>query len=182
LTETDKTAKRSLYVIVIARIFLTPAFFYVFVLGFIEAAILLYLTAFASDIVDGFLARKGSAVSSSPLEAYLDPVADFVLVLTSFYAFTLKEFYPFWILLAIALVFLFFIASSNKRGPVYDPVGKYYGTFLMTTIGITLLFPIELVFGYVLLFISLYSLGLVIYRSIYLWKNRKGNELPEPMP
>ena len=143
---------------------------------FTEIAIFLYLAAFASDIVDGFLARRQGIIPSSPLEAYLDPIADFVLIFVSFYAFSLRQFYPSWILSVFVLMFLFFIISSSKREPFYDPVGKYYGTFLMTAIGVTLFFPTELVFNGILLFIMAYTAGLVIYRIAYLWNNRKEDE------
>ena len=175
MAEIDNRAKKSPYVVVILRILLAPAFFFAFMWGFTEIAIVLYLVAFASDVVDGRMAKWHKTIPSSPLEAYLDPIADFVLVLLSFYAFSLRQFYPPWILFVFAFMFLFFIISSNRRKPVYDPVGKYYGTFLMTTIGITLCFPIEFVFDSVLLFIIAYTIGLVIYRTVYLWKNRKEN-------
>jgi len=176
LTEIDNSHKRSLYLVITLRILLTPAFFFAYMLTFTEIAIVLFLAAFASDIMDGLLAKRLGTVSSNPLEAYLDPVADFVLVFSSFSAFFLRGFYPSWIPLVLALVFLFFIISSNKRGPLYDPVGKYYGTFLMTAIGITLFLPIEPVLGGVLLSIVAYTLTLVMYRTYFLWKNRKENE------
>lgn len=177
MVENDNRVKKSPYlVLVILRVLLTPAFFYAFMWDFTEIAIFLYIAAFTSDIVDGRLAKKQKTILSSPLEGYLDPLADFVLVLTSFYAFSLRQFYPSWILFVFVFMFLFFIISSNKRKPLYDPVGKYYGTFLMAAIGITLFFPIELVYNGVLLFIIAYTIGLVIYRTVFLWKKRKENE------
>ncbi len=176
MADIDKSAKKSAFAIVILRILLTPAFFYAFMWDFTEIAVILYLAAFASDIVDGILARRQGIIPSSPVEAYLDPVADFVLIFASFYVFSLKQFYPSWILFVFVLMFLFFIISSSKKEPLYDPVGKYYGTFLMTTIGITLFFPTEPVFNGVLLLIIGYTAGLVIYRAVYLWNNRKENE------
>jgi phosphatidylglycerophosphate synthase len=176
LTEIDNRQKRSPYLVIILRILLTPAFFFAYMLDFTEIALVLFLAAFASDILDGLLAKWHVVASSTPLEAYLDPVADFVLVLTSFSAFSLKQFYPSWILLVLGLVFLFFVISSSKRGPIYDPVGKYYGTFLMTAIGITLLYPTEPALTGILFLIIIYTLGLVIYRAVFLWKNQKENE------
>lgn len=176
MAESDNGVKKSAFAVVILRILLTPVFFFAFMWDFAAIAILLYLAAFASDIVDGILARRQGIIPSSPLEAYLDPVADFVLVFVSFYAFSLRQFYPPWILLVFVLMFLFFIISSSKREPSYDPVGKYYGTFLMITIGVTLFFPTEIVFNGVLVLIIAYTVGLVIYRAVYLWNNRKEDE------
>jgi phosphatidylglycerophosphate synthase len=174
--EKDDRMKKSQYLIVVAlRFLLTPIFFYAFILDFTEVAIFLYLAAFVSDIADGRLAKRQNAIPSSFLEAYLDPIADFTLILVSFYAFSLREFYPFWVLFVFVLMFLFFVISSNARTPLYDPVGKYYGTFLMTTIGITLLFSMDIIYNGILLSIVTYTLGLVIYRTVFLWKKRKGN-------
>lgn len=176
LTEIGNKTTRSSSFVVILRFLLTPLFFYAFMGSFTEIAIVLFLIAFASDIIDGLLAKHQGTHSSSPIEAYIDPIADFVLVITSFYAFSIRQIYPFWILLVFVFMFLFFIISSNKRGPLYDPIGKYYGTFLMATIGITLFLPMEPILNGVLLFIIVYSLVLVIYRTVFLWKNRKENE------
>lgn len=162
--------------VVILRILLTPLFFFTFMWNFTEIAMVLYLAIFASDIIDGVLARRQEIVPSSTLEAYLDSLADFVVVLVSFYAFSLKLLYPLWLLLVLVVMFLFFIISSNNAQPLYDPFGKYYGTFLMITIGVTLFFPTEFIFNILLLLIIVYTIGLVIFRTFYLWKNQKENE------
>lgn len=172
----DNRLKKAPYTVVILRILLTPAFFYAFLWDFTEIAICLFILALTSDFVDGRLAQKLNTTSSSLFEAYLDPIADFVFVLVSFYAFSIRLIYPTWILVVFVFMFLFFIISSNKRRPLYDPIGKYYGTFLFVTIGITILFPIELTFNGVLLTIIVYTIGLVIYRTVFLWKISSENQ------
>lgn len=169
--EIDDRTMKATYAVVILRILLTPVFFYAFMWGFTEVSILLYVAAFASDIVDGRLAEMQGIILRSTLEAYLDPIADFVFIIMSFFALTVRQIYPAWILVVLVFMFLFFVISSNNREPVYDPVGKYYGVFLMTAIGITLLFPTDPVSNWVLLLIIAYTLGLVIYRTIFLWKS-----------
>jgi phosphatidylglycerophosphate synthase len=165
-------AMKATYAVVILRILLTPVFFYAFMWNFTGMSIFLYIAAFASGIVDGRLAEREGIILRSTLEAYLDPIADFVFILMSFYAFTLREVFPVWLLVVLVFMFLFFVISSNNREPLYDPVGKYYGVFLMTAIGLTLLFPTDPVSNWVLLLIIAYTLGLVIYRMIFLWRNR----------
>jgi phosphatidylglycerophosphate synthase len=172
LAEIDYRLKKTPYVIVILRITLTPLLFYSILYDFTHIAVLLFFAAFSSDILDGFLAKKFKTISSSFLEAYSDPIADFVLVLMAFSAFTLKEIYPSWILILLVFMFLFFIITSNRQKPLYDPVGKYYGMFLIAAIGITLLFPMEIVFNSVFLSILGYTIILVIFRTIFLWKSR----------
>jgi CDP-diacylglycerol--glycerol-3-phosphate 3-phosphatidyltransferase len=178
LVKIDDRMKIAPHAVSILRILSAPVFLFAFMWNFTEMAIFLYLIALASDIIDGRLAKRQKKTSSSSLEAYLDPIADFIFVLVAFSAFSLSQIYPIWILSVFALMFLFFIISSNRRRPLYDPVGKYYGIFLIVTIGVTLFFPIELVFNGVLVFIIAYTIVLVIYRAGFIWKKRKENEGP----
>lgn len=168
--EIHGTARKTPYAVSGIRILLSFAFFYAFVVGAVDVAIILYAIAFVSDIVDGRLARKMKTRSLTSVEAYLDPAADFILVMASFSAFALREMYPAWILGVLAFMFLFFVISSSRKRPCYDPVGKYYGTFLLTAIGVSLLLPHEAIFHGVILLIVSYTLGLIIYRTFFLWK------------
>ena len=168
---------KSAFAVAILRILLSPVFFFAFIWDFTEIAIVLYFAAFVSDIADGFIARRQGITSSSPTESYLDPIADFVMVLVSFYAFSLKQMYSSLILPMFALMFLFFVFTSNREQPLYDPVGKYYGTFLMVMIGVTLILPLKPVINAILILIIVYSIGLIIYRSGYLLNRRKANEV-----
>lgn len=158
------------YAVVVVRILLTPLFFYAFTSGFSETAVLLLIAVFLSDIVDGRLAeREGITIRSTP-EAYLDPIADFLFVLVSYYALILREVFPAWILALFVFMFLFFVISSKSREPLYDPLGKYYGVFLMAAVGITLIFPANPVPESVLILIIGYTLALIVYRTRFLWK------------
>jgi phosphatidylglycerophosphate synthase len=168
--EVDAMLKKAPYAIVILRLLLTPAFVYAFILDITAIAFILYIAVFVSDIVDGNIARRLETTSSSALEAYLDPVADFVFVTMSFYAFSLRGFYPTWVLIAIVFMFLLFVTSSKGKKPLYDPVGKYYGTFLVAMIGITLLLPIEFFLEFAKLLIVAYTFVLAIYRLAFVWK------------
>jgi phosphatidylglycerophosphate synthase len=172
LVEVDAIIRKAPYAVSGIRILLSFAFFFSLMAGAIDMAILFYAIAFVSDIVDGHLARTHKTTSLTPLEAYLDPMADFILVIISFSAFVLGQIYPAWILVVLILMFLFFLASSDRKRPVYDPVGKYYGTLLFTVIGITLLIPLEPILHVVLILIIGYTIGLVIFRTFFLWKQR----------
>ncbi|MGY5878739.1 MAG: CDP-alcohol phosphatidyltransferase family protein [Candidatus Thorarchaeota archaeon] len=176
MPEKNDRLKKIPFAIAFLRIPLTPLFFYAFIIDLTLIAIILYLAAAISDIVDGRLAQWLNIESSSSFEAYLDPLADFVLVIGSFYAFSLKQIYPTWILFVLIFMFLFFILSSNREKPRYDPLGKYYGIFLIVSIGLTLLIPMELLFSSILLSIIGYTLALIIYRTAFLWKYRMTEE------
>lgn len=170
VVEIDGTARKTPYAVSGTRILLAFAFFYAFMVDAAEIAITLYAVAFVSDIVDGRLARKMKTRSLTSVEAYLDPVADFLFVMASFSGFVIREMYPAWILGALVFMFLFFVISSSRKKPCYDPVGKYYGTFLLTTIGVTLLMPHEAILHGILLLITAYTLGLIVYRTFFLYK------------
>jgi phosphatidylglycerophosphate synthase len=117
----------------------------------------LLMVAIVTDLLDGYLARRMKVASSCG--AYWDVTADFLFVLAAFAAFVRHGFYPFWILLLMGAMFVQFLLTSRQGRPVYDPVGKYYGTFLFISIGITLVFPSGIVFRVIL--VSLLGLTLV---------------------
>jgi len=133
--------------------------------------ICLFFFACVTDVLDGHLARRLGVFSS--IGAYLDVTADFLLVLTMFSAFAIKGIYPFWTLLLIGSMFLHFIITSTLKRPLYDPVGRYYGTFLFAAIGATLAFPELAVYHAILIGILGLTVASVASRSVFLlssWK------------
>ncbi len=92
--------------------------------------------AAATDVLDGPLARRLGACS--PSGAYLDAVADLIVALAAFVAFTIVGVYPIWAPLLIVAAFALFVLTSGRAGLRYDPVGCYYGAFLFVAAGTTL--------------------------------------------
>jgi phosphatidylglycerophosphate synthase len=82
-------------------------FFYIYLLELRFIAITLIIIIALSDIIDGQLAKKLEVTSTSPLEAYIDAVADFVFVTIAFSAFSITGIYPAWIPLVLVIMFLF---------------------------------------------------------------------------
>jgi phosphatidylglycerophosphate synthase len=167
LTKVSNGVKKAPYAIAFMRILLAPFFFLSFTSGLLLATMIIYGAALASDVLDGTLARRLGTTSESALEAYLDPTADFVLVFLSFFAFALKSIYPSWILVLLVFMFSFFVATSTRREPRYDPLGKYYGIALMVSVGLTIFFPGENVYGAILIFLLSYTFCLIAYRAFY---------------
>ena len=118
-----------------------------FVLAFEESSWALPLALFGlaalTDALDGFLARKLDAASG--VGAYVDVTADFAFIGSAFWAFCRNGWYGALELGVIASSFALFIASSTRKRPVYDPVGKYMGAFLMAMIAVSILLPYRLV-------------------------------------
>ena len=73
----------------ILRIVLIPAFVLLVVYGELGAALLVFITAGATDALDGLIARRAGQRTS--LGAWLDPLADKLLLVTTFVVLTLPE-------------------------------------------------------------------------------------------
>lgn len=73
----------------ILRMLLIPAFVILLVYGYRGWALVVFLTAGATDLLDGLIAR--STGQNTELGAWLDPVADKLLLVTMFIVLTLPE-------------------------------------------------------------------------------------------
>lgn len=83
----------------VARILLTPLFVAFFLDGRHMAALSMFFLAGVSDALDGFLARVLD--QRSPLGAVLDPLADKVLLDTSFVCLAQAGWIPAWLAVAV---------------------------------------------------------------------------------
>jgi CDP-diacylglycerol--glycerol-3-phosphate 3-phosphatidyltransferase/cardiolipin synthase len=170
----DGTKLRNVpYIIATLRIVLSPLFFYTCIQNLSIITIGLFITIALTDILDGHIAKILEVTSKSFLESYIDAIADFVFVLTSFFVFAIKGIYPFWLPIIPIVMFLFFAITSNSNRPIYDPIGKYYGSFLFAAIGFTLFFPIVIIYNSIFFCILVYTAVLIVYRSSFLLKIRK---------
>ena len=168
-------SKRHLFSIVSGitafRVLLAALFLYLFVNDLQIWAIGFLIFACFTDGLDGRLARRFGV--STSFGAYFDVTADFLLVLLVFSAFVLKEIYPFWTLLIISFVFLQFILTAMLCKQLYDPVGGFYGGFLLLAIGFTLIFPSTAVYNIILILIPIYAVMAVVSRSVFLLNCKK---------
>ncbi len=127
--------------------------------------------ACVTDLLDGQIAKK--TCTSPSLGSYADPAADFLLILGAFSAFAFNGVYPVWTVIVIVLMFLQFVLTSGRLGPVYDPVGKYYGAALFGAVGITLVSSSPVVHSGVLAGVVLCTAASVASRCIHLIRARK---------
>jgi phosphatidylglycerophosphate synthase len=136
------------WIITSLRVFALPFLLYSFNQQIRVATYALFLFAICTDFLDGYVAKKLEATSR--LGSYFDVTSDFLFVSGMFLTFILEGFYPPWILLLIVTVFVQFILTSlYLKRTIYDPVGKYYGSLMYGGIGLTLLFPEQLVYSVV---------------------------------
>jgi phosphatidylglycerophosphate synthase len=136
------------WIITSLRVVALPFLLYSFNQQIQVATYTMFLFAICTDFLDGYAAKKLEATST--LGSYFDVTADFLFVSGMFLTFILEDVYPNWILLLIVTVFVqFMLTSLYSKRTIYDPVGKYYGSLMYGGIGLTLLFPEQLVYSIV---------------------------------
>ncbi len=111
----------------IARICLVFVFIAVFFMGKIYTALLIFLLAGATDVVDGYLARRNNWITD--LGKILDPFADKLMQCTVLVCLCIKRFIPLWFVIPFIAKELFFLIIGlvviKRRSVVV--VSKWYG-------------------------------------------------------
>jgi cardiolipin synthase (CMP-forming) len=109
-----------------ARLLAAPYILYLLWTGSFRTALVWFAIASATDVLDGFLARRFQA--GSRLGALLDPVADKVLLSGSFLTLGLKGIIPLWLMILVLgrdLMILGFaiVALARKTRRDFPPSG-----------------------------------------------------------
>lgn len=102
------------------------------------AALMLFLVAAATDMIDGFLARRLRRVTD--FGKFMDPLADKVIVVSALVSFLYMRLVPLWMVLAVVgrdLVITGFRSAAAARGTfVYaSSLAKFKTALLMFAIG-----------------------------------------------
>ena len=85
--------------ITIARVLIVPVVFWLLLSGSTQAAFVLFVAAGASDAIDGYLAKRFGW--QTELGAYLDPLADKLLVVSIFIALGVRGDLPSWLVITV---------------------------------------------------------------------------------
>ncbi len=85
--------------ITLGRVILVPIVFWLLVSGKPQAAFLAFVLAGVSDGIDGFLAKRYGWTTE--LGAYLDPLADKLLIVSMFVALGVRDALPSWLVIAV---------------------------------------------------------------------------------
>lgn len=85
--------------ITLGRVILVPIVFWLLLTGEMQAAFVLFVIAGISDGVDGFLAKRYGWTTE--LGAYLDPLADKLLLVCIFIALGVAGQLPLWLVIAV---------------------------------------------------------------------------------
>jgi cardiolipin synthase (CMP-forming) len=85
--------------ITLGRILLVPVVVWAIITGRMDLAFVLFLVAAVSDAVDGFLAKRFGM--KTELGAYLDPLADKVLIVSIYVSLGIAAAIPAWIVILV---------------------------------------------------------------------------------
>jgi len=106
--------------ITLARILLVPVVVWAIATGNLHLAFLLFLAAAISDAVDGFLAKRFGM--SSQLGAYLDPLADKVLIVSIYVTLGITSVIPSWLVILVVSRDLMIVGAVMLSWLVDRPV------------------------------------------------------------
>ena len=87
-------------IITLARIFSVPVVIWLIVSGQFMLAFIAFIAAGISDGVDGFLAKRFDMATE--LGAYLDPLADKLLLVSIYLALGVQHYLPAWLVILVA--------------------------------------------------------------------------------
>jgi len=113
-------------IITLARMFMVPVVVYLIITGQPAAAFWLFIIAVATDAIDGFIAKQFN--QATELGAYLDPLADKLLLISIYVTLGVTGIFPVWlvflvvsrdILIVLAFVVSWLIGSPVKVRPLF---------------------------------------------------------------
>lgn len=106
--------------ITLGRIILVPIIFWLLVTGNTRAAFLLFVVAGASDAVDGYLAKRFGL--QTELGAYLDPLADKLLIVSIYVALGVLKALPSWLVIAVVSRDILIVVAVLLAGVLGRPL------------------------------------------------------------
>lgn len=131
-------------ILTITRILLLPFFAITLIYGNYQYALILFLAAAATDILDGLVARIKK--ETTYFGSILDPVADKFLLITSFIIMSVYMWIPKWLTIIVisrdlivvtGWLILYFVTHNPKVEP--SILGKVTNALQFLLIGLTLL-------------------------------------------
>jgi len=106
--------------ITLLRILLVPVIFWLMATGRMQLAFFTFVIAGLSDAMDGFLAKQFD--QRSELGAYLDPLADKLLIVSVFIAMGASGALPLWLVIAVVTRDILIIAAVILAWLLHNPV------------------------------------------------------------
>jgi cardiolipin synthase len=177
-------------ILTLFRIFLTPLLIWLLLVHRFPESLLVFIVAGVTDGLDGLIARLFH--QKSKLGAYLDPVADKLLLVSSFLLLGYLEYFPVWLVVIVVsrdVIIILGIASlSFHHVPVEikpSILSKLNTLFQLFMVFITLLKCSSLIifpqWGSVALaaivsILCLITAGQYVARGIRIWEVNRGSQ------
>ncbi|HSR67977.1 MAG TPA: CDP-alcohol phosphatidyltransferase family protein [Acidobacteriota bacterium] len=161
----------------ILRMILVPLFLGLIAYGFPVAALAVFVFAGISDVADGYIARNWPD-QKSELGEVLDPVADKVLLMTSFLALTIQRDVfdlriPLWLAIAVIGRDLLLVVAGliirltvGKRRFPPSLLGKRTTFFQLLTVFLVLLSSLTPIHGLLFLIVCYVTLALTVISGL----------------
>lgn len=160
----------------ILRLVLVPIIFGLILYDHYTLAIVFYIIASITDVLDGFIARKFNLISD--FGKLMDPLADKVTQIGTILALILKRIIPFWILIIISGKELIMIIASiflyKKRQFTVQSLwyGELATVILFVAIVFTLLSEKFTVLSCITIYLYYISIGMTLFAGfMYFRKN-----------
>ena len=106
--------------ITLGRVMLVPVVFWLMLAGEAKSAFILFVVAGVSDAVDGYLAKRFGWTTE--LGAYLDPLADKLLIVCIFVALGFRGQLPTWLVIAVVTRDVLIVAGIMLAWLLEHPV------------------------------------------------------------
>ena len=126
----------------IIRLILVPIIFALILYEHYTIAIIVYIIANLTDVLDGFIARKFNLISD--FGKLMDPLADKITQVGTILALILKRIIPFWILIIISLkeITMIVVASVLFKKKIVTVHSKWYGKAATVLLFIAIVFTL----------------------------------------
>lgn len=166
----------------IIRFLLIPGFVYYFFSPYeygIRIAIIIFVAAGLTDVLDGYIARKFNLITR--LGIVLDPLADKLMLLTVLISITLQKQIPLWIIIVVALketLMLFGAITLFNDHDIVVPANKFGKLSTIVFYIAILAVTFEIPYSGILLdiFVTVTIVALAVYFNNYL-NIRKQNRI-----
>ncbi len=133
--------------ITLLRIVLIPFFINLMIYGYYQEALIVFIVACVTDALDGLIARLTK--SQTELGAFLDPMADKLLIISAFVTLVLLDMLPVWlviivvsrdIILVLGSIAIYFTGHHFMARP--SIIGKTTTLLQLAVVTLTLIFVI----------------------------------------
>lgn len=159
-------------ILTVFRLALVPAFAYIFfspIKNSLFLSIAIFLIAGATDVLDGYIARKHNLVTRFGI--VMDPLADKLMLVTVLYCLTVKNYIVSWVLWVIILKELSMIIGGtlllNKHMVIPSNIFGKISTLLFYLSIFILIFSKEL--GKILIYVAVASAVVAFFNYLIIY-------------